>query len=332
MKMRKVYFIGIFLFIFLCGCTEPGSESLKPAVKAGAVFLTVDFERSQKLVYKFVSSRDIEVLLEDPRGPEKSSTSKYSESIEMVYSYNPVKVSEYSMSIIEAKCESVKVKRSYSAGRGVEAAKKSAGRSFTFEVSPSGKIESHDEFTGLLKELGESAFRTNQQGDRIKDPDMLSDITATQWFLWDSVSSIPRPLEGVVVGERWDSRLSIPTPVVTNEVRDVEYSLGEIRQTEEGSIAVIDSSYGFSGGVPSWPLPYSGRFQQAGPLGIYIRQKITDLKGSGQELFNIDKGRTEKYEQNYEVNMTASLMIPIVHPKIKIKQKITMELVDDGRN
>lgn len=326
MKARIKIFALVWIFILIAGCPRPEGEEKADVTKGGIQFLTVDFRQSEELIYKFVSSRDIEVFMEDSKNPANSKSNKYYESIEMVVSYRTVKVSEYSLSTIEARCESVKVRRN-SGGRGADAAESFAGKTFRFNVSPSGKIESRAELEKLLLSLGEQAFRKSSSQGRVKEPDMVCDILATQWFLWDSISSIPKPIEGVKVGDSWNSMLSIPTPSVMQAARDVVYTLKQVRPAEKGKIAVIGSSFKLSGSKPSWLVPYRGSFQQSGPFGFYVNNRITDLKGSGEELFNIDAGRSERYEQNYEVNMTASLMIPIAKPKIKMKQKITMELL-----
>ena len=327
MKTKIKVFALVWILIWTAGCPRPQGGKFANVTKRGVELLTVDFRQSETLVYKFISSRDIDVVLEDPDNAKNSKSNKYNESIEMVVSYRPVKVSEYSLSAIEARCESVKVSHS-TAKRGADAAEGFAGKTYKFDVRASGRIESRAELERLLFSLGEAAFRKTTEKGRIKEPDMVCDILATQWFLWDSISSVPGPLEGVRVGDSWNSKLSVPTPMVMQVARDVVYTLKEVRPSEEGKIAVIDSTYKFSGSKSSWPVPYKGSFQQSGPFGFYVNYRVSDIRGSGEELYNIDAGRVERYEQNYDADMTASLMIPIVRPKIKIKQKITMELME----
>ena len=38
-----------------------------------------------------------------------------------------------------------------------------------------------------------------------------------------------------------------------------------------------------------------------GPFGFYRNYRVLSLQGQGEELFNIDAGRTERYEQQYEL-------------------------------
>jgi hypothetical protein len=160
---------------------------------------------------------------------------------------------------------------------------------------------------------------------------MIGDFIATQWFLWDSISSIEKAAKGVYVGQSWKSKLSVPTPMVTRKVRDVTYTLDEIRQTEKGQLAVIRSSYSPAESVSdNWPpMPYSGRFQMSGRFGFLRGYKLLDLQGQGEELFNIDAGRTEQYNQQYQAQLEASLPMGLgLNPRITIKQTLTMELLE----
>jgi len=184
----------------------------------------------------------------------------------------------------------------------------------------------------LLKEIGKKVFRASTDMGRIKEPDMIGDVVATQWFLWDAVSSMKKPSQGAAVGQSWTSKLSVPTPMVTRKARDVTYKLDETRPGENGRLAVISSSYKIAESAPlQWPIPYSGRFQVAGAFGFYRNYKVIDLQGKGQELFNIDAGRTEQYNQQYQLQLSASLLMPLagVNPKITIKQNLTMDLLED---
>jgi len=207
-----------------------------------------------------------------------------------------------------------------------------AGRIFTLTVGPTGRIMDYSELDKLLKEIGEKAFHTDAKGGRIKEPEMIGDFVATQWFLWDSVSSIDKPSKGVRVGESWKSKLSVPTPMVSREARDITYTLDEIRPGEDGRLAVIASSYEAADSAPrTWPIPYWGSFQMKGPFGFYRNYQVLSLHGQGEELFNVDAGRIERYNQQYELKLSASLMLPLpgANPKITIDQKLTMKLLED---
>jgi hypothetical protein len=268
--------------------------------------------------------------MEDTSKNEQGKATKYLEKMEMVVAYTPVDVDPYGYTTITAKCESINVTRNPSAGTRNDAAKNFAGKSFTIRVGPTGKIEDRKELEALIREVAEKAFRTSKQDDRIKEPDMVCDFLATQWFLWDAVSSKAHPAQGIAVGDSWKSQLSVPTPMVMQKARDVVYKLDEVRASDSGRLAVITSSYSLAKSPSaSWPVPYSGRFRQSGPFGLFGRYIISGLNGSGTELFNIDAGRIESSEQDYEMNMTASLPLPLARIKINMKQKISMQLLEN---
>jgi hypothetical protein len=255
----------------------------------------------------------------------------------MVIAYTPEKVDPYGPSTIKAKCESVTVRRTKSTKR--DAAQSLAGQTFTLKVDPTGKIEDYSDLNKLLFAIGNKAFRETRRapgaasGRRIKEPDMIDDIIATQWFLWDAVAGIENPIEGVSVGQSWKSQLSVPTSMVLKQARDVTYTLEKIRETDGGTIAVIRSSYGLpKKDTRDWPIPYSGSFQMSGMLG-FLRMfsrgfDFLELEGKGEELYNLDAGRIEKYHQNYTVQMEPSrLPLPGVKPRITIEQSLTMQLL-----
>jgi len=298
--------------------------------------LTVDFQKGQTLRYKFVSSRDVDIdwdLTKSVSRSGKSRVDKSSEAMDMVVAYRPIEVDPYGLTTIEATCESVKIKRSSSAGRRVarkDALENLSGKTFTLTVSPTGKIEDYSQLDKLIREVGKKAFRPGSRRGRIKEPDMIGDFIAQQWFLWDSVSSIEKAAEGVSVGQSWQSKLSVPAPMVFRKARDVTYMLDEIRQAEKGRLAVIRSSYRQAKSVPrTWPIPYSGRFQMSGIFGFLRRYKVLDLQGRGEELFNIDAGRIEQYSQQYRMQLEASFPAPLgANPRITIKQNLTMQLLE----
>jgi hypothetical protein len=120
--------------------------------------------------------------------------------------------------------------------------------------------------------------------------------------------------------------------MVMRKARDVTYTLSEVRRSEKGRIAVISSSYRQADSVPrGWPIPYWGTFQMVGPFGFYRNYRVLDLQGQGEELFNIDTGRIEQYKQQYKLQLSASLLLPLpgANPRITIDQNITMELLED---
>lgn len=331
LRRVRVFALTVTLLTALAGCGP--TDGAKGPLGAGREVLTVDFEPGGILRYKFVSSRDITIGWDAPktkRRPGPNASDKSSESLEVVMIYRPIEVDSYGLTKIEARCESVKVSRTK--GPRKDAVQSLAGKTFTLTVGPTGRIEDYSQLDKLLKEIGEKAFRTDAEGSRIKDPEMIGDFVASQWFLWDSIAGIEKPSKGVEVGRSWKSKLSVPTPMVTRKARDVTYTLDEIRPGEKVRLAVITSSYEAADSVPrGWPIPYWGSFQMKGPFGFYRNYQVLSLEGQGRELFNIDAGRTERYDQQYELQLSASLMLPLpgANPKIKINQKLTMELLED---
>jgi hypothetical protein len=76
-------------------------------------------------------------------------------------------------------------------------------------------------------------------------------------------------------------------------------------------------------------MPYSGSFQMSGMFGFLRGYKVLRLEGQGEELFNIDAGRTEQYNQQYQMQIKASLPFTLgANPLITIKQNLTMRLLE----
>ncbi len=328
--------------LFLIGALALGAVAGCNGVGGGRKLISVDFKQGETLRYKFVSSRDIDIDWDPSQsktGMGKSKSTAYKESLELVMAYAPVEIDPYGLTTVKATCESAKVKRTSTKARRKDAVETLVGKTFTLKVSPNGRIADYSELNELVRELGDKAFRPGRRQGRIKEPDMISDFWASQWFLWDAVSSIPNAADGVEAGQSWMSRLFVPTPMVLRKGRDVTYTLDEIRETEKGQVAVISSSYALSESVPKgwsdlepdgWPIPYSGRFQMSGTFGFLRGYKVIELQGSGEELFNIDAGRTEQYNQDYQVTFSAKFPAGIgANPLIAIKQKLTMKLLED---
>jgi hypothetical protein len=93
---------------------------------------------------------------------------------------------------------------------------------------------------------------------------------------------------------------------------------------------VIGSSYSLLWPNPlEWPVPYTEAFQMSGMFGFLRDYKVLDIKGHGEELFDIDAGRTEQYTQKYTMRATAGMPMGLsgVNPKITIEQTMTMQLI-----
>jgi hypothetical protein len=330
-KLKKGAIIFILAAGVILGGCVPGAKDRET--------LTVDFEKDKVLRYEFLSNRQTYVDWGPSKNPvpPKKRPAEYTEFMQLVIAYKPIEVNPYGLSVIEAKCESASVNRTKRGGKEsskTDALTSIAGKTFTFTVGPNGKIADYSQIEQLAREAGEKAFRPRSRAGTIKDPDMVRDFLATQWFLWDPISSIENPIKGVRVGQSWKSQVLLPVPMVMQIARNVTYTLAEIRQSEKGKIAVIKSTYSLADKVlKHWPLPYpDGVFQMSGPFGFFRDYKLLSLEGKGEELFNIDTGQTEGYEQKYELKMQANTPIGInVSPEIFIEQLMRMKLVEDKR-
>lgn len=309
-----------------CGSSEKGSA------KKDDNILTVDFVQGQILQYRFVSKRDITVEW-DPEGKTSKAGKKpaetTTESLDIVMAYTPVEVDPFGLTTIKAECKSAKVSRSKRAApaAGKDAAEYFAGKTYTFKVGPTGKIEDASELDNVIKQVGEKAFRPNSGRGRIKDPEMVNDFVATQWFLWDAISSIDTKSGDLKPGQTWKSKLSLPSPIVMRQARDVVYTLKEIRPTLQGRVAAIAGSYSLSDSTPNtWPIPYSGTFQVSGTFGFLGGYKLVSVIGQGEEKFNIDAGQTEQCNQQYEMKISSIIPLGIsAKPQITIRQTITAQ-------
>ena len=242
--------------------------------------------------------------------------------------YTPISVDTFGLTTIKAVCEAAKVSRNENSQK--DAAEYFQDKTFTFTIDARGKIHDYSQLEKLIRQAGEKAFTTEPGTGRVKQPDMIGDFIATQWFLWDSISSVKNPSKGVSIGQSWISQLSVPTPMVSRLARNVTYALEEIYPADNGRISVIDCNFSKSESVPqSWPVPYSGRFQMSGTFGMLGNYKLLDLTGKGKELFNIDTGQIEEYVQQYDLNIQSSVPMGIsVKPLINIKQTISMKRID----
>lgn len=325
---------GVILSVLVVGCRAPGDEA--EAVRTadgGRVLLTVDFQPDEVLRYKFVSHKDIVLDWEPGAEASRNRVQEQTEDLEMVVAYEPIEVDPYGISTIRATVESVEARRSGGPGGrsfGTDAVETAQGKTFTLKVDPRGRIVDFSQLESLVLEMGKEAFRGDSSRGRIKEPDMIGDFVASQWFLWDAVASIERSTEGVEVAQTWRSQLSVPTPMVMRKARDVAYRLDEVRRSEDESLAVIKSVYALADSAPSdWPVPYSGRFQVSGTYGFLGPYEVLGLEGAGEELFNIEAGRIERQQQKYTMQVKASLppMGIRANPHITIAQTLTMELM-----
>lgn len=332
--MKKWIFSSLSLAViiaFVVGCQQQQKTSNTPAMGED-LLLSVDFKPDVPLKYKFVSQRNIQLDL-NPSGKSSKTDGKVQsidEKLEMEIVYKPVEIDPYGYSMIEASCISAKVSRSSSSGKAKsrpDAVETLQGKTFTLKITPTGKIVDHSSLEALIKELGEKAFGDSSKG-RIKDPDMIMDFVATQWSIWDSVASIKDPLKGLKKGNKWNSRLIAPMPYVAKIGRDVEYKLDQ-RSAEE---VQITSGYSLSESAPTdVPLPYSGAFQMRGTFGFLRGYQVLSIDGTGQQIFDVEKGLIKSDSQQYQAKVKASIFGlggDTLEPNIIINQTITMTLVE----
>ncbi len=319
----------VMVLAFSAGCRPVGLKGDAAGRRSSdreRLYLTVDFEPGRTWRYKFVSDREM-TLDWDPNAGAEDRIERRFERLEMVTSYTPVSVDPYGVSTIRAVCESVVVERS---GRnyGVDAAEAAAGKAFSFTIDSRGRIVDHSELDTLVLELGAKAFRSGPSGRRIKNPDMVGDFVAGQYFLWDAISSVEHPASGVSVGQSWHSELPVPLPMVVRQARGIAYRLSEIRQGEATRSAIFDSTYTLANAAPTdWPVPYSGRFQMSGTFGFLGAYQVLGLEGNGHQTFDVDMGCVLADRQNYTIRMRASLppMGIRANPHLTIEQTLTTE-------
>ena len=328
--MNKINIIfTLFTLSILYGCSN--QYAIKSPNKEH-VLLTVDFHEGRTLRYEFVSDRETNIdwtSAESSSGNNEPVVDKSTEKLDLIMAYTPIKIDLYGLTTIKAECQAAKVTRTKDTQK--DAAEYFSGKSYTFTADSTGKIHDYSQLEDLIKQVAEKAFIDEPELGRIKQPDMIGDFIAAQWFLWDSISSIKNPSQGVSIGQSWTSKLSVPTPMISRLARNVTYKLDELRQNDNESVAVISSTYSKSDSVPSeWPVPYKGRIRMRGTFGLLQSYKLIDLTGNGQELFNLDSGQIQEYNQQYNIIIQASFPMGIsVKPIINIKQTISMKLIEE---
>jgi len=326
-KLTLFFIIGFSLF---CACRQP-QKTAAPA--GGKILLTVDFEEGKTLRYKFVSKRSIVIdfSMADEKSSKKPAPQKYSDSFEMTVAYTPVQTQRYEASKINAVVESINSNQSSSRSSKPDAVQTLVGKTWTMTVGPTGKIMDTSGLEAIIKDAGKMSFRERGGDGLVKEPDLVKDFIATQWFMWDEISNIPNPTKGVKPGQTWDSVTIIPSSIIFPFAKNVKYTLADVNDTPQGKVAVISEDYSLAETVPSsWPNPYpSGSFQMSGAFGLLRGYKPQTLSGNGQYLFNIDKGRAESYNQNYTFELTAGFPMNLGgRLGVVIKQDLTMELLE----
>jgi hypothetical protein len=298
--------------------------------------LTVDFKEASILRYKLVSERNTEVNLDSTGSASKSGKNKpqkMSEKLELVIAYRPVVIDPYGLSTIEGTCESARVTRKSLVRKAPpsDAVESLAGQTFTFQISPTGRIADYAQLKALIRRLGDKAFASNARGQgRIKNPDMISDFVALQWYLWDSIATIENAVDGVAIGQSWKAKQLVPLPMPIPVVRESTYALAEVKETDSGRKAVITSSYKLSNSrLKNRPMPYTGKFMMKGMFGFLRNFKPLSIEGSGRQIFDIEAGVVESEQQQYKVKVQAGFMLPLgdTVPTVTTDQKMSIQLI-----
>lgn len=324
--MRKViyFFCSIAVLFSLTGCQPMAKE-----------YLVVDFRPQPALTYRLVSERGIDLDL-DSSG--KMKPEEMHEKLEMVISYKPVGSADaYGLTTIEANCLSAKVTRRAKGSSSGDVVNSLTGKSYTFKITPSGKITDFSNMTAIVRELGKKAIVSSGSQGRIKTPDMIADFATLQWYLWAAISSVDQPMKGVQYGQSWTSKQFIPLPVPVGFTRETTYTLAG--GLEDGQSAadgekrvVIESKYEIGeGALENWPKIYTGGFNMKGTFGILRNFRLQTIEGAGKLIFNLDRGVVEKDVQEYKVDLAAAFLLPLANtsPMLSVDQKITVELVDN---
>jgi hypothetical protein len=333
------YILFLIFTISLSGC-----QSGMVGGRGDRELLSVDFKQGHVLRYKQVSEREVSLDF-DPggkisKGSDKGRVQTTTERLEIVVAYKPVKVDSRGFSAIEATFEQVKPSRLSLSGQqptSKDALNYLQGKTVTFTISPSGIVTDHSGLNEMITKLGEEAF--GGKGKGIKDPDMIQDFMTLEWMMWDAISSIKRPAQGVAAGETWQSQLMSPMPMPMRIGRDTTYKLDRIQEANGIRIADINSTYTLAEKTPPitvWPMPYTGSFQMRGVFGFLGGYKVLSLTGSGNERFNITAGRVEQIEQQYQTNVAAEMPFglgsgsdttPI--PNMVVRQKLSAKLLNE---
>lgn len=297
--------------------------------------LLVDFPTDAPLKYKMTSQRKVEIKLTGDK-PERDQSHTVNESLELVMEYRAVESNPFGLSVIEGKCVSAKAQRD--SLRGTQPAKSGdvaealTGRSFRFTVSPTGRIEDYTDLDKLVKELGAKSFVEGVKAPTlVKDPDMLMDFIAIQWYLWDCSAAVKNPSAGVQMGKDWKAIQLLPLPVPIPVARETTYRLTQTPDPANPTKAVIASSYAISDKeIPHWPTPYEGKFNLKGSLFAVMRNyRFNTIEGSGTAVMNLEKGVLESDQQQWKVGITAEFLLPLGNslPQIIVDQKIDIQRI-----
>jgi len=297
-------------------------------------WLLVSFEKDVPITYRMVSERETEIDLTSGDPKKKSRPQTTTEKLELVIVYTPVVVDPFGLSTLKVECDSVKVTRSGFSGKksASDAMESLTGKSFTLNLTPTGKMADISDLERIAAELGEDSFSKGRQNTRIKNPDMISDFLAMQQYLWGAGSAISNQMD-LKEGDTWQTQQTIPwpVPIYPPPGRTTTYTLESIGAEDLSRRATIKSTYAMSETpIEEYIRPYEeGNFQMRGLFGFLRNFQFKHIEGTGTQVFNIDDGLVESDRQQYLLDVTASFMLPLGDslPVLTVKQKISIERI-----
>lgn len=321
------------LIIPYCGC-EPARDQ--------SALLLLDATQNQTVSYHMVSERSVTVDF-DPSGKaskgRKSKPQDMTEKLDINATFAFKGTDENGYIILDITYDSVNATRTTLSGRSKGAndpVEKARGKTVRFKLTPGGRIVDDSDFRKLLTDLGDSAFSGTRGGNRIKDPDMIMDLTALQWFMWDALASLDQTIAKAKTGKTWDSLLPVPMQVPLNAGRDTTYKLTEITVDQQGSPAnaIISSTYELKKKRPDMPMPYTGGYQMRGLFGFLRGYKAISLDGQGTQVIDLQRGLITKIDQQYQAGLEAAMLFPLgagdaePEPNMIINQKLSISLME----
>jgi len=327
--MRKgslVLSVAAGVLVLLGGCRSVEQEG---------TWLLVSFEKDVPITYRMVSERQTVIDLTTSDPAKKSKPQTMGEKLNLVLTYTPTDVDPFGLTTVKVTCVEAKVTRSSFTGRQdqADAMEQLRGKEFTLKLSATGEIEDTSDLERVARELGKAAFSSRGDSGRVKNPDMINDFLAMQWFLWDATASVGDPLS-MKPGKTWQTKQVVPWPVpfYTPPARITDYTLDRVETTEDGTrLAIISSQYKISEEpMQDYIRPYEGNFQMRGLFGFLRNYQFESLAGSGTQIFNMDKGRIVKDTQEYQMHVTAGFMLPLgdSKPVLTVTQKFNIEQIE----
>ena len=301
----------------------------------GRIF-TVDFMSGQTLEYKIVSDRTVTLdITGDSVQDKKGKSQAMTEKMELVMEYQQAGVEDgFGRTLIKATCKSAKVQRRSFTGKSTPAdsVEKLAGKSFTLKISATGNIEDYSDLERLIQETAASSLGPEKNGAKLKNPDMIADFAASQWYLWNSTSTIKNPSRGASIGQSWSTDQVVPMPIPLNIVKKATYTLTDIEATDTGQIAHFDSVFQIGNrSIKHWDDPYQQKYYMKGMFAFLKGYELLSLDGTGTQTFNLDKGYIQNEKQHYTsvYKVAFPMALGDTVPTLIVDQKYTLELLSN---